>query len=115
MAEITPAQVHYLLTAAHEYLAAADKAAAARHALGVVSLGTVRQAKVGLRELTAVTGLHPSTIRSAIRRAIGPRVTGELEQPELNLSGSSVRAQPEPYRSSPLAPSPQAVSAAPSL
>jgi hypothetical protein len=83
MAEISPAQVHDLLTATQEFTHAADAAAQARDHLDRLFLDVARTAKVGLRELAAVTGLHHSAIRAAIRRAIGPSLGDGWEQPSL--------------------------------
>ncbi|MDR0626699.1 MAG: hypothetical protein LBG11_05480 [Bifidobacteriaceae bacterium] len=83
MPEITPAQVHDLLTATQDVTHAVDAATQARDHLGHLFIDVSRTAKVGLRELAAVTGLHHSAIRAAIRRAIGPSLGDGWEQPSL--------------------------------
>jgi hypothetical protein len=50
-------------------------------------LTTAREARVGLRELSALTGLHPNSVRAGIQRAAGPMTTG-FEQPELDFGSS---------------------------
>ncbi|MCL1837959.1 MAG: hypothetical protein FWG47_01400 [Propionibacteriaceae bacterium] len=71
MAEITPEQVHDLLTSTHEFLASAEAATKAREQLGHLFLDVARQARAGLRDLSVVTGLHHASIRAMIQRAIG--------------------------------------------
>jgi hypothetical protein len=108
VAEITPEQVHNLLTGTHEYLASAEAATKARDQLGHTLLNVVRQAKVSIKDLTAVTGLHPSTIRAAIRRAVGPGLPDGWEQPELEFSQRSeaIRAvRDQPFATVPTTPS----------
>jgi hypothetical protein len=83
MAEINQTQIHDLLTATQDFAHAADAAAQARDHLDHLFLDVARTAKVGLRELAAVTGLHHSAIRAAIRRAIGPSLGDGWEQPSL--------------------------------
>jgi hypothetical protein len=83
MAEISPAQIHDLLTATQDFIHAADAASQARDHLDHTFLDVARTAKVGLRELAAVTGLHHSAIRAAIHRAIGPGLPDGWEQPSL--------------------------------
>jgi hypothetical protein len=83
MAEINPAQIHDLLTATQDFAHATDAAAQARDHLDHLFLDVARTAQVGLRELAAVTGLHHSAIRAAIRRAVGPGVRDGWEQPSL--------------------------------
>ena len=85
MAEITQEQVHDLLTGTHEYLASAEAAAITRDRLGHLFLDVARKAKVGLRDLSAVSGLHHATIRAMIQRAIGPGLPDGMEQPELPI------------------------------
>ena len=72
MPEITDEQVHNLLTGTLEFLASAEAATQARDQLGHLFLDVARHAKARLRDLSAVTGLHHSTIRAMIQRAIGP-------------------------------------------
>jgi hypothetical protein len=85
VAEITADQVHDLLTGTHEFLASAEAATKARDSLGHLFLDVARQAKVGLRELSAVSGLHHSTIRAMLHRAIGPGLPDGWDQPELPI------------------------------
>ena len=85
MAEITAAQVHDLLIGTHEYLTTGETAAHARDDLGHLFLDVARQAKVGLRELSAISGLHHSTIRAMINHAAGPVLPDGWEQPELPI------------------------------
>ncbi|MDR2974999.1 MAG: hypothetical protein LBV00_09895 [Propionibacteriaceae bacterium] len=97
MAEITADQVHDLLTSTHEFIAAGEAATKARDTLGHLFLDIARQAKVGLRELSAVSGLHHSTIRAMLHRAIGPGLPDGWEQPELPILaelGGSVPTKP---------------------
>jgi hypothetical protein len=102
VAEITADQVRDLLTGTHEYLAAGQAAAKARESLGRLFLATARQAKVGLRELSAVSGLHHSTIRAMLQHAIGPRLPDGWEQPELPvLAGLGPNPAPELRRNRP--------------
>jgi hypothetical protein len=122
VAEITPEQVHDLLTSTHEFLASAEAAAKARDQLGHLFLDVARQAKAGLRDLAAVSGLHHATIRAMIQRAIGPGLPAGWDQPELpifaeitgplpsepkrinhvQLKSSSVSPQPAPVASTAL-------------
>jgi hypothetical protein len=81
--EITADQVHDLLTATQEFIHTADAATKARDALGHLFLDVVLKAKVGLKDLSAVTGLHHATIRAAIQRAVGPGLPDGWEQPSL--------------------------------
>jgi hypothetical protein len=83
MAEINQTQIHDLLTATQDFTHATDAATQARDHLDHLFLDVARTAKVGLRELATVTGLHHSTIRAAIRRAIGPGLPDGWEQPSL--------------------------------
>jgi len=85
MAEITQTQVHDLLVGTHEFLTSAEAATKARDQLGHLFLDVARQAKVGLRDLSAVSGLHHSTVRAMIQRAIGPGLPDGFEQPELPI------------------------------
>ncbi len=85
MAEITPEQVHDLLTSTHDYLTSAEAAAQAKDHLGQLFLDVARQAKAGLRDLSAVSGLHHTTIRAMIQRAIGPGTPDGWDQPELPI------------------------------
>jgi hypothetical protein len=85
VAEITADQVHDLLTSTHEFIAAGEAATKARDTLGHLFLDIARQAQVGLRELSAVSGLHHSTIRAMLHRAIGPGLPDGWEQPELPI------------------------------
>jgi hypothetical protein len=84
MAEITPDQVARLLWAVETANEAKVVADAARDALDHVLLSTACEARVGLRELSALTGLHSNTIRAGIQRAAGP-TTIDFEQPELEI------------------------------
>jgi hypothetical protein len=84
MAEITPAQVHRLLAATHDFTQSTQTAQTARTVLDHALLDVAREAHLGLRDLMALTGLHPSTIRAGIQRAIGP-TTIQYHQPELDL------------------------------
>lgn len=99
MAEISPEQVGRLLEATRTHEEAAAVAAAAREALDVTLLDVARQAKVGLRELAAVTGLHHSSIRAGIQRAAGG-ATIDFEQPELDFTslGAPVEVMPDQSR-----------------
>jgi hypothetical protein len=116
VAEITPQQVHELLTATRAFIETTDRATTARDTLGRTFLDVARQAKVGLKDLTAVTGLHPSTIRAAIRRAAGPGHPDRWEQPELGFSRPPRPIQPaKPTRYEPLVTVPAPAPAAPSL
>ena len=83
MAEITQAQVHDLLTSTAEYLAAGQAATKARDNLGQVFLNIARQAKVGLKELSATTGLHHATVRAMIHHATGPGLPDGWYHPTL--------------------------------
>jgi hypothetical protein len=83
VSELTAAQVRLLLTATEEYVHCAEQSVKARDRLDRALLNTVRQARVGLRELAAVTGLHHAAIRAGIRRAVGPGRPGEWSQPTL--------------------------------
>jgi cell division septum initiation protein DivIVA len=83
VAEITPAQVQQLLEGTRQFLDAGQATADARDRLGRVFLDTARQAKLGLKELSAVSGLHHATVRALIKRAIGPARADNWDQPEL--------------------------------
>ena len=99
MAEITPKQVHDLLTSTHEFLASAEAATKAREQLGHLFLDVARQAKAGLRDLSAVSGLHHTTIRAMIQRAIGPGLPDGWDQPELPIFADLAGPlPPEPKR-----------------
>jgi len=114
MAEISADQVHQLLTGTHEFLTSAEAATKARDALGILFLDVARKAKVGLRDLSAVSGLHHATVRAMIQRAIRPGLPDGFEQPELpiyaDLAGAAgdVVAVPKPTSGA------QTMSAAPS-
>jgi hypothetical protein len=121
VAEITADQVHDLLTSTHEYMAAGRAATRARDRLGHLFLDTARQAKVGLRELSAVSGLHHSTIRAMLQRAIGPGLPDGWDQPALPIMVEPA-ASPIPEhrhvaqgRPVPLPPPPIASKSAPGL
>lgn len=86
MAEISAEQVGRLLRATETAEEAATVARASRDALDEVLLRTAREAKVGLRELAAITGLHPNTIRAGIQRAVG-EASIDFDQPELDIPG----------------------------
>lgn len=108
MAEISAEQVGRLLRATETAEEAATVARASRDALDEVLLSTAREAKVGLRELAAITGLHRNTIRAGIQRAAG-EASIDFDQPELDIPGlppaapSSVHAAsfPTPPRAVP--------------
>jgi hypothetical protein len=85
VAEITPEQVRNLLTATTGWEQATQAATTARHILDHTLLDVAREAKLSLRDLVAVTGLHASTIRAGIRRAVGPGKPDGLIQDELPL------------------------------
>jgi hypothetical protein len=108
--EITPEQVHDLLTSTHEFLASAEAATKAREQLGHLFLDVARQAKAGLRDLSAVSGLHHATIRAMIQRAIGPGFADGWDQPELpifaDLGGP---LPPEPKRVTHVQPMPSSI------
>lgn len=110
MAEITPEQVHELLTGTHEYLASAQAATEARDQLGHLFLDVARQAKAGLRDLSAVSGLHHATVRAMIQRAIGSGLPDGWDQPELPIFADLDRPlPPEPKRvnhTQPMPPTP---------
>lgn len=84
MADISPEQVRTLLRAVETSREADQVARAARDNLDLALLQTAREARVGLRELSALTGMHHSTIRAGIQRAAGPS-TIDFEQPELDF------------------------------
>ncbi|MDR1188221.1 MAG: hypothetical protein LBK95_12335 [Bifidobacteriaceae bacterium] len=99
MAEITPEQVHDLLTGTHEFLASTETATKARDQLARLFLDVARQAKAGLRDLSAVSGLHHATIRAMIQRATGPGLPDGWDQPELPILADLDRPFiPEPKR-----------------
>jgi hypothetical protein len=83
--EITQEQVRDLLTSTHEFLTSAEAATKASEQLGHLFLDVARKAKEGLRDLSAVSGLHHSTIRAMIQRAIGPGLPDGYEQLELPI------------------------------
>ena len=89
MPEITASQVHELLTGTHEFITSGKAAVEARNQLGGLFLDVARQAQVGLRDLAAVTGLHHSTIRAMIQRAIGPGLPDGWKQEELPIAKES--------------------------
>lgn len=86
MADIAAEDVRLLWSATSNYEEAARTAAAAREALDSTLLQVARRSKVGLSELSAVTGLHPNTVRAGIQRAAGDAAI-DFEQPELDLAG----------------------------
>jgi hypothetical protein len=107
VAEITPEQVHDLLASTHEFLASNEAATKAREQLGHLFLDVARQAKTGLRDLSAISGLHASTIRAMIRRAIGPGLPDGFEQPELPIFADLAGPlPPEPSRANHVQPMP---------
>ncbi|MDR3360267.1 MAG: hypothetical protein LBO20_06400, partial [Bifidobacteriaceae bacterium] len=66
-----------------------------------------RQAKVGLSQLSAVTGLHHATIKAMIQRAIGPGLSNAWEQPELPILAELTGPVPtQPTRTVRLQPTP---------
>jgi hypothetical protein len=71
------------LTSTAEYLQAGQAATKARDNLGRLFLHVARQAKVGLGELSATTGLHNATVRAMIRHAAGPGLPDGWSQPTL--------------------------------
>ena len=83
MPDITSEQVHDLLTGTQEYLTSTERASQARDQLGHVLLEVFLVAKVGLRDLSAVSGLHHSKIRAMIQKAAGPSLPDGWDQPEL--------------------------------
>lgn len=91
MADINPEQVRALLRAVEASREADQVARAARDNLDLALLQTARGARVGLRELSALTGMHHSTIRAGIQRAAGP-TTIDFEQPELDFGGEAMTA-----------------------
>jgi hypothetical protein len=103
VADITPSQVHDLLTATHAYVASNEHAVHARQHLGNLFLDVSRQAKVGLRELSVLSGLHHSTIRAMIQRAAGPGMPEGWEQLQLPVLETPVSA-PQAVRLLPLPP-----------
>ncbi|MDR0284638.1 MAG: hypothetical protein LBI33_07080 [Propionibacteriaceae bacterium] len=114
MAEITPAQVHDLLTSTHEFLTSAQAATQARDHLGHLLLDVARQAKAGLRDLSAVSGLHHATIRAMIQRALGPGLPDGWDQPELPILAElgQPSSEPKPSAHVPTMPLPPASSVA---
>jgi hypothetical protein len=107
VAEITPQQVHDLLTGTHEYLTSAQAATNARDQLGQLFLDVARQAKTGLRDLAAVSGLHANTVRAMIQRAIGPGRPDGWDQPELPIFTDLAQPLPsEPKRARSVHPTP---------
>lgn len=85
MAEITPTQVHDLLTATQDFTHATVAAAQARDHPDHTFLNVARTARVDLRELAAVAGPHHSAIRASIRWAVGPSMPDGWEQQELPI------------------------------
>ena len=88
MAELSPENVTRLLEQVRRHREAQALADAERGVLDVALLDVAKQSRVGLRELAAVTGMHPNTIRASIQRAAGP-ATIDFEQPELDLMALS--------------------------
>jgi hypothetical protein len=86
VAEIAPEDVRLLWAATSTYEETTRTAAIARENLDRTLLEVARRAKVGLSELSAVTGLHPNTVRAGIQRAAGESAI-DFEQPELDLTG----------------------------
>ena len=84
MADISTEQVGVLLRAAEHAEHAKKAADAAREALDQALLTVAREARVGFKELAAVTGLHTNTIRAGIQRAAGESSI-DFEQLELDL------------------------------
>jgi hypothetical protein len=102
--EITPTQVHDLLTGTHEYMASSKQAGQARDRLGRLLLDTARQAKTSPRDLSAVTELHHSTVRALIARAAGHATPGGWTQPELAIRAKTGRAASAPSLPEPAVP-----------
>jgi hypothetical protein len=98
VADITSHQVHDLLIGTHEYIVTSKAAADARDTLGHLFLDVARTAKVGLRDLSAVSGLHHATIRAMIQRAIGTGLPDGFVQPELPIFGELAANPPPPPR-----------------
>lgn len=115
MAEISAEQVGRLLRATETAEEAATTARVTRDALDEVLLRTAREAKVGLRELAAITGLHPNTIRAGIQRAAG-ETSIDFDQPELDIPGltpaASAGVHAASFPSPPTVTSPSAASSA---
>lgn len=109
MDDITQEQVHDLLVGTHAFLTSAEAATKARDHLGHLFLDVARQAKVGLRDLSAVSGLHHSTVRAMIQRAIGPGTQDGWDQPELPIFmdvAAGPVLPPQPRRINTLPPMP---------
>lgn len=86
MAEISADDVRLLWSATSAYEETTRTAAIARENLDSTLLDVARRSKVGLSDLSAVTGLHPNTVRAGIQRAAGESAI-DFEQPELDLTG----------------------------
>jgi hypothetical protein len=86
VAEISADDVRLLWLATSTYEETTRTAAIARENLDSTLLEVARRSKVGLSELSAVTGLHPNTVRAGIQRAAGESAI-DFEQPELDLTG----------------------------
>jgi hypothetical protein len=106
MPELTAAQVHILLTATEEYVHSAQEVVKTRSRLDRVLLDTACEARVGLRELAALTGLHHAAIRAGIRRAVGRGRPGGWSQPTLAEADAPqpTHAHPPPLRPSSVMP-----------
>lgn len=89
MAEVSAEQVRWLLLAAEASRRTRSAAQQARDTLDRVLLDVARKARVGVAELSAITGMHPNAVRAAIQRAAGP-TSIDFEQPELNLAALGV-------------------------
>ena len=96
---------------AREMMGRIRGATTARDDLGRLFLDVARQTKTGLRELSAVSGLHSATIRAMIRRAVGPALPDGFEQPELPIftdlaTGPTLPEPRTPSRVQPMPSSP---------
>jgi hypothetical protein len=89
--DITPTQVHNLLTTTRQYLASHNQTGQARDQLGRLLLDTARRAKTSPRDLSAVTGLHANTVRALIARAAGHGAPDGWTQPELAIQAKPGR------------------------
>ncbi|BDZ44025.1 hypothetical protein GCM10025865_33670 (plasmid) [Paraoerskovia sediminicola] len=93
MAEVTAEHVGLLLRAQADLEEKSNVAAQSRDDRDQTFLDVARDARVGLRELAAITGLHPNTVRAAIQRAAGDAEI-DFEQPELDLAFGGTSLSP---------------------
>jgi len=77
-----------LWTATSDYLAAAEKANAARDRLGHVFVDVIVDTGISLHELSIVTGLHRNTVRSMVRRVGSAGLPDGWDQPELPIDAA---------------------------